>query len=78
LPSAKDVTSKFPLCKSFMVLVGSLQLSCGVVSQPPCKGFWHRLQDHRLVESELACVAYSPENQVSLCDLVDDTLQTYL
>jgi hypothetical protein len=67
LPSAKEVTSKFPSCKSFVVLVGSLQLSCGMVPQPPFKGFGRRLQDHRLVESELASMACSPENKVSLC-----------
>jgi hypothetical protein len=50
-----------------MVLIGSLQLSCGVLPQPHCKGFGRRLQDHRLVERELSSVACLMENKVSLC-----------
>jgi hypothetical protein len=64
---AKEVTSKLSPCKSFMAIVGSLQLNCGVVVQPPCKGFGRRLQYHRLVNHELAFVACSPENRVSHC-----------
>jgi hypothetical protein len=52
-----------------MVLVGSLQLSSGVVRQPTYKGFGRRLQDHRLVERELASMACSQENNVSLCGI---------
>jgi hypothetical protein len=54
---AKEVTLKLPLCKSFVVLVGSLQLSFGVVPQPPCKGFdveplWSRASLHGLPTGE--------------------------
>jgi hypothetical protein len=42
-------------------------MSCGGLLSPCCKGFGRRLQGHCLVERELAFVACSVENRVSLC-----------
>jgi hypothetical protein len=59
----KEVIPKLALSKSFVVIVGSLKLSCGIVLQPLCKCFGRHLQDHHLVERELASMACSPEKQ---------------
>ena len=49
-----DLTVSARLCVvETLGVLGSLQLSCGVVPQALCKGSGFRLEGHRLVECEL-------------------------